>query len=403
MRDVVVEYRQPERLLFRLAAIYAGFLLTLRLSRFWGRTALRRMIWSSLVIAGEPLEYHGRPHELLGGAAVGLAVIAPMVVAITALNMLLWPDPVLTAAAADVYVLLLIFLFAWGDYMARRYQLSRTLWRGIRAGQDGSPLAYAGRYMLWTAAFFLTAGLSVPWAASDLARYTLRHTLWGDYRGSFQGSARQLLHAWLVTWVICIGPLLAVLLWMLSVSGWNANVILTQSGQILDLLITDDENTFVVWVVAVVLCYAGIVWLGYRLRWMEWYVGNAAIGPLHAVCRLDRYDFIRHAAAGILACTGIVLGCVWLLQVLARNEVPVLADLDYEAFVWFAIAVVSVAWAMLGCAFHGLVYFPLLRSIAAGTAIDNLAAADAVRQRSEHAGGAGFGEILTDSAGLQVI
>ncbi|MCY4396908.1 MAG: DUF898 family protein, partial [Rhodospirillaceae bacterium] len=42
-------------------------ILTLGIYRFWGRTRIRRYVWSQTSLLGEPLEYTGRGIELFLG------------------------------------------------------------------------------------------------------------------------------------------------------------------------------------------------------------------------------------------------------------------------------------------------------------------------------------------------
>jgi uncharacterized membrane protein YjgN (DUF898 family) len=56
-------------------------ILTLGIYGFWGRTEVRRRMWSSVRLLGEPLAYHGTPQELMRGFfAVLLVVLAPLFV-----------------------------------------------------------------------------------------------------------------------------------------------------------------------------------------------------------------------------------------------------------------------------------------------------------------------------------
>ena len=62
--------------------IFTGLLelLTLRLYRFWGRTAVRRHLWAAIQIGNEPLEYTGAARELLSGSMATLSIMLPVLV-----------------------------------------------------------------------------------------------------------------------------------------------------------------------------------------------------------------------------------------------------------------------------------------------------------------------------------
>ena len=85
---------------------------------------------------------------------------------------------------------LVAFFYVFGQfaiYRARRYRLTRTVWRGVRFWMSGSGWAYALRASLWGLAMIFTLGLSLPWREAALERYKMRHSYYGDLQGSFEG------------------------------------------------------------------------------------------------------------------------------------------------------------------------------------------------------------------------
>ena len=52
-------------------------MLTLGIYRFWLTTDMRRFLWSSTELAGEPLEYTGTARELLLGFLIAVAILLP--------------------------------------------------------------------------------------------------------------------------------------------------------------------------------------------------------------------------------------------------------------------------------------------------------------------------------------
>src|SRR5262245_1390257 len=123
------------------------FVLTLTLYRFWAKTNIRRHIWSCVHINGEPLEYTGRGVELFLGALIVFGLFVLPIFA-TVLTLQLWLGPEHPALIlVNLFILLFVLVF-WGMalYRARRYQLSRTLWRGIRGALVGSSWTYSMLY-----------------------------------------------------------------------------------------------------------------------------------------------------------------------------------------------------------------------------------------------------------------
>ena len=166
----------------RLALVNLGLdIVTLSFWRFWGRTRLRKMLWGNTTVWDDPVEYTGTGGELFKGFLVVLVLIyLPLAGGFAWAQALMAEQDPRAASAISTLYLVLILLVAAGLYRARRYQLSRTVWRGIRGGQTGSALHYA----LLSLAVFLTVSMSLgwalPWGEMMLARYRWNHTTFGD-------------------------------------------------------------------------------------------------------------------------------------------------------------------------------------------------------------------------------
>jgi len=170
------------RLVTRGAALE---LVTAGFYRFWLATDMRRHLWSQTEVDGDAAEYTGRARELLIGFLIAMAILAPMYVA----YFLLGIEAERWQAFAGTPVFL--FFYAFGQfaiYRARRYRLTRTVWRGVRFWMDGSGWAYSLRATLWGALVLLTLGLAWPWREAALERYKMRHSYYGDLQGSFVGT-----------------------------------------------------------------------------------------------------------------------------------------------------------------------------------------------------------------------
>lgn len=174
-------------------------LVTLGIYRFWAKTAVRRYFWSHTTILDDPLEYTGTGKELLLGFLVALLFLVPLGLTYAAIDILV--APVLTPAriALEVgYYLLLLFLIQIAVYRIWRYRLSRTLWRGIRFGLDGSSLGYAALSMGWLFLTAVTLGLAYPWRSLALWRYRLAHSRFGSTPFCFEATALRLLPYWVM-------------------------------------------------------------------------------------------------------------------------------------------------------------------------------------------------------------
>ncbi len=202
--------------------------LTLGIYSFWGKTEVRRRIWSFTRLNGEPLEYTGTGKELfLGFLVVFFAVLLPVLIAGSAI-FYLFPGNKTAIAAYQAGTYLAFFMLVGNAmYRAQRFRLSRTRWRGIRGSLEGSPAAYAWSYF-WTIAvpFGLVAALSgvaswaigpqvggliivlgfiaalwiFPWRANKLQGLITNNMRFGDRPFSYTGRSGPLYKRYFFAW-----------------------------------------------------------------------------------------------------------------------------------------------------------------------------------------------------------
>jgi uncharacterized membrane protein YjgN (DUF898 family) len=157
-------------------------LVTVGFYRFWLATDIRRHLWSNTDIGDDAAEYTGNGKELLLGFLFALAILVPIYL----VYFLIGLEAERAKAFASIPLFLFFYLFGqFAIYRARRYRLTRTVWRGVRFWMSGSGWAYAARSVLWGIAAFLTLGLLLPWREAALERYKMRHSYYGDLQGSF--------------------------------------------------------------------------------------------------------------------------------------------------------------------------------------------------------------------------
>jgi uncharacterized membrane protein YjgN (DUF898 family) len=157
-------------------------LVTFGFYRFWLATSMRRHLWSNTSVNGDAAEYTGTAKELFIGFLFALAILAPIYL----IYFLISIEAERLKEFASFPLGLFFYLFAqFAIYRARRYRLTRTIWRGVRFWMTGSGVSYAWRAGLWALLIGLTLGLALPWARASLERYKMRHTAYGDLQGSF--------------------------------------------------------------------------------------------------------------------------------------------------------------------------------------------------------------------------
>ncbi|HLK83483.1 MAG TPA: DUF898 family protein [Xanthobacteraceae bacterium] len=282
------------RLMIRGGVLQA---VTLGIYRFWLFTDMRRFLWASTEVDGETLEYTGTPIELLIGFLIAVGILAPVYALLFAASLELGILSPLSGIAAFVV------LAAFGQYAAfraRRYRLTRTVFRGLRFHQSGSAVRYALRAMLWWLAIALTLGLASPWATANLERYKMRNTFYGSLGGSFAGSAGRLFWRGVLIWLAVIGPLAAGLVAAAALIDWPAVMQALGRGNVasFDAAMKGNERTMVgIGALAAAatwsMLFAVILYPAYQAIVMRWWLGGVRIGGAVAASDLQmrRYYF----------------------------------------------------------------------------------------------------------------
>ncbi|HWB45115.1 MAG TPA: YjgN family protein [Hyphomicrobiaceae bacterium] len=176
--------------------------LTLGIYHFWGKAEVRQRIWSAVRIDGEPVEYRGTGGELFRGfLMVFVLVLLPLGTISLLGTVLMEANNPARGGAQILFWALISLLWGLGIHRARRYRLSRTRWRGIRAGLTGSSGHFAWSYW-WTLLLVpLTLGWIVPWRTALLQRILMNETCFGDKAFTFEGRAGPLYRRFWLLWL----------------------------------------------------------------------------------------------------------------------------------------------------------------------------------------------------------
>jgi len=222
-------------------------------------------------------------------------------------------------AFASVPLYAFIYLFGqFAIYRARRYRLTRTVWRGVRFWMTGSGWSYAWRAALWTALVFVTLGFSYPWQMAALERYKFARTHYGTAPGRFDGTGGQLFKQVWWIWLLGLMPFGTIFGRMLFIG------ITGRTGPI-----TDDPWTGLLGG-TMVLAYALSLALPFlhaarkAVEW-RWWANNIRFGDASVRCSLKTYALIGIywsaigmgivAALGVSAVAGIVAGLLYLASI----------------------------------------------------------------------------------------
>jgi uncharacterized membrane protein YjgN (DUF898 family) len=202
--------------------------ITLGIYRFWLYTDMRRFLWAATRVAGDTPDYTGTAAELLIGFLVAIGILVPIYAALFFLSLELGFS---TQAGPLIAFLVLAVFGQYAGYRARRYRLTRTVFRGLRFHQTGSAIGYAARATLWWIPIVLTLGLAWPWAAANLERFKMRNTFYGNLGGAFAGSGAMLFRSGLLIWLFTVGPVAAGLIWSLATIDWPMVTDLLRPGR----------------------------------------------------------------------------------------------------------------------------------------------------------------------------
>lgn len=212
------------RLLIRGALL---LMVTLGIYRFWLTTDVRRFLWSNTEVAGDALEYTGTPFELLIGFLTAIAILIPVYTAFFFAAL----DLGFIGQMSGLLGFALLFVFGqFAIYRARRYRLTRTIFRGLRFHQTGSAWVFSLRAVLWWTLTVLTLGLAFPFQLASLERYKMRNTFYGDLAGRFEGAGFRLFLRGLPMWFLVVAPLAVTIGAFIEVVDWTALAAALEQG-----------------------------------------------------------------------------------------------------------------------------------------------------------------------------
>jgi uncharacterized membrane protein YjgN (DUF898 family) len=240
-------------------------LLTVGVYNFWGRTEVRRRMWSSVRFLGEPLAYHGTARELMRGFLTVFAVLVVPIFLTGLIVVLLFGQASGTFGVYQIGLFAIVYpiLTAIAFYRARRYRLSRTSWRGIRASMDGSSGEYGLISWALALAYPFTLAWIAPYRAVVLQRMLVTDTQLGSEPLRFEGSARPLYWRYALLWFGTLVLLFLVLAGIGTAIGPNFNPQNPLSwarlnGRNLAILVGPVVGAIFVWSIMSSFYYAGL-------------------------------------------------------------------------------------------------------------------------------------------------
>jgi uncharacterized membrane protein YjgN (DUF898 family) len=331
-------------------------LVTAGFYRFWLLTNIRRRLWSATSFDGDALEYTGQGRELLIGFLFAVAILAPLSLAYFVLGL----EIESFKAYASLPLSLFIYLFGqYAAYRARRYRLSRTVWRGVRFWMERDAWKYA---VLSTGLFLrsvVTLWLTNPWRVAALERFKMRRTRYGDIQASFEGTGWGLLKSTLPLLFLGLLALLVIFVAMAKMSTVIQHSSLRPGvrGGVLDYL------SF-----GLMFATAVTLWAAYQAVEWRWFVNGVRIGgaSFQSTARTGRFvslyfRFLGSAGAILVAVLGVLVLVVlsslafWVLSgrspaalndmlTHSRQQLIVSGLVGFAAIYLFALTLIGAAY-----------------------------------------------------------
>jgi uncharacterized membrane protein YjgN (DUF898 family) len=317
-------------------------LVTFGFYRFWVTTDIRRHLWSHTEVDADAFEYTGRGRELLIGFLLAMAILGPLFLGYFLLGLQF--ERVKAFASLPLYLLLIAF-GQFAAYRARRYRLTRTVWRGVRFWMTGSGWSYAWRSMLWGLLLGPTIGFAYPWRWAALERFKLRHTLYGTLPGRFEATGGQLFRRVWWIWLFGILPFALLL-------GGAAALIAVKAGAKLSAATAGSL------IVIGMLLFVTLPFLHglRRAREWNWWCGGIRFGDVSVTCKLREgsligvyWKLIGLCALVVLAFAAIAGGLVGVLFAAAPTA---LADMQlpwwgYVLFAALYLLLIVTMWVVI--------------------------------------------------------
>jgi uncharacterized membrane protein YjgN (DUF898 family) len=400
----VVRFLGSQRAYWRLRVKGALLvLITLGLYRFWLATDVRRFLWSNTEIAGDTLEYSGLATELLIGFLIAIAIVVPFY---TTFAVVALADQIAATSVLLGFALVAV-LGEYARFRARRYRLTRTVFRGVRFDQHGSAWMYALRALAWWAVSIFSLGLAYPWAVASLERYKMRNTSYGDLDGGFAGSGLGLFLRGLPLWLLVVGPVIVALVAAVTLVDWDAlNQLLDKADDdaTVELMATMFGPAFGIAIIAVGVSAVSLMVLYpvFQAVKLRWWISGLRFGSIAVTSRLRivtvyrvYLGFLLYLLLFMMLVGAVGAGCLAAIGALHLIQDSSAAELAGSAVSLLLYVVVALGASTL---YQIVVTAGLWRHGAQSAAVAGVDALDHVRATG--APSSALGEGLADALGV---
>ena len=214
--------------------------LTLGIYRAWAKAKVLRYMYSSTRLMGKQFQFHGLGKEIFIGYIKAIFVIGAIYSFITYLETIPALQSIQGQLIKNLILYTLLFpLIILGILGSKRYRLSRTSWRGIHFGLDGT---YKELFKLILKGVFftiVTLGFYYPFFKNQLRIFWAKYTRFGKKYFHYYGNVKELFRFYIPMIVLVIVLLSSIFFFFLKLE--NPKYILDQNtyDEVLDKLRED--------------------------------------------------------------------------------------------------------------------------------------------------------------------
>ncbi len=305
-------------------------ILTLGIYYFWAKTRVRQFLFSHIEFDGDRFDYHGTGWELCLGALKSLVVIIPMAIIAYLL------PPGIDALFVYLTIMLLVPFAWWG---ARRYQLSRVSWRGVRFSFRGSVKACYAIMVPGVLFTGLSLGLFYPYFRARLTAYWMNHTYFGNTPFRYVGHEKDLFAIYMNYWVRNLLFIFCAIALVVAAALWTSNGL----GGLRELLHSGSTTVqgmhigiMVAMQVVVLVLYAaiGLNWVWWKAAEQRFHWGHTGFMKAHCYSNISGGAIVvLHLVHALVAIFTLGLGFAWIKADRLRfrlSRVTVAGFIDFE-------------------------------------------------------------------------
>ncbi|WP_181919463.1 YjgN family protein [Alkalilimnicola ehrlichii] len=137
--------------------------------------------------------------------AVGIVVLAVIL-----MGLLVWQQPMVAAVLIFGFYIAMPICIGAIIYSITRYRLTRTRWRGIRFGLQGSAFNYGAQVLGYGLLTGMTLGIYKPYMNMNLACTMLNNMYFGDQRFTFSGTGSDLIGRYMIFYGLVVAAIVSI-------------------------------------------------------------------------------------------------------------------------------------------------------------------------------------------------